>query len=678
VQKATLLFLALPLFAAAAPTSLQFIQPATQVLPMSNGALLTYGGSSLFILDASGNQTASLTATAMGSGQSTIAAAAIDATGNIWIVGQTSSGNFPLVHPLYTTAAPTGVPNAFVAKLDPNLNILFSTFLQGQSINGQSGADAIALDNSGNPYIVGGTSDSTFPVTGPTFGAGTPSIAFSNSRGYTFIVELAADGSKLIYSRLLGGTEPSCPNGGSSCFDGGAWATPSAVAVDQTGSVIVGGSTNESDFPVTVTPSPGFGGFLARIAPGGGQMEWSTEIAQSAFMTGPWIQSVLIDTSGNVYVGGIALGAIKGTPNSLQPTTATTQIPQTGFVMKFSPDGTQLLYATNLGGANGSHLHGMTFDSSGNVWVTGFTASTDFPGLSNVPASGVDFALELNADASALIRIFSFLPNTTGPILGQQSQQPAFDSTGRLLLLGPTGNLLRWNLDPTATTDAVFALTSSAVPSSMTGVAPGELATIYGVGIGPSTPIVATPDANGNYPTALGGVTVGFSAGFAVIPAPLLYVGPNQINFQAPFALNATTPMIVTTPTGPLPALRVSETNSVGIFGVINPDGSINSQSNPAPVGSAVAIYATGLGAPEPSSQNGAISTTADNAFINAVKIENLLGPTETLPVLYAGTAPTLINGLDQINVQLPSRQTPQIQIATTGANSNQIYIYTH
>ncbi len=212
----------------------------------------------------------------------------------------------------------------------------------------------------------------------------------------------------------------------------------------------------------------------------------------------------------------------------------------------------------------------------------------------------------------------------------------------------------------------------------MAGGAPGELATFYGVGLGPSQGIVGTPDANGSYPTTLGGVTVGFSAGFVTIPARLLYVGPNQINFQVPFALNPTTPVVVTTPTGPLPALSFRNLPNVGIFGVINPDGSVNSQANPAPVGSAVAIYVTGLGAPEPSSQDGTISTNADNAFINAVKIDNLLGPSQTLPVLYAGTAPSLIDGLDQINIQLPTRQTPEIQIGTTNSNSNQIYIYTH
>ena len=675
-MKNALLFLMLPLAAAAAPTSLQFIPTAQQILPMPNGAVLTFG-SSLAILDASGNQTASLSATALGTGSSGIAAAAIDGSGNIWIAGGTTSTDFPLIHPLYSKAGGT-YSNAFVAKLSPSLNILFSTFVQGQPANGQTNVDAIALDSSGNAYIVGDTNDSNFPVTGPTFGSGTPSATGFQPQTNTFISEISADGSTLLYSRWLGGTGSECV-GGSACEGVGPGTIPSVVAVDQSGSVVVAGATSARNFPVTVTPYPnGTDLFVARIAPGGGRLEWSTELTPASIGY-PTVQSVAIDSSGNVYVGGTAGSPIAGTPDSLQPTvTRTSGLPNTAFVIKLSPDGTQMLYGTNLGGGTGSRLAGIALDSSGNLWATGCTTSPDFPGLSNVPASGVDFALELNANASALTQINDFLPRTICSYYIAQNRQPVFDSFGRILLLGDTGNLLRWNPDPTATTSAIFGLTNSATPLSMAGGAPGELATFYGVGIGPSQAIVATPDANGNYPTTLGGVTVGFSAGFVTIPARLLYVGPNQINFQVPFALSATTPVIVTTPTGPLAALSFRNLPNIGIFGVINPDGTINSQSNPAPVGSAVAIYATGLGAPEPSSEDGAIATSAENAFLNEVKILNLLGPSQTLPVLYAGTAPTLINGLDQINIQLPARQTPQIEIQTANANSNQISIYTH
>src|SRR6185312_11353329 len=95
--KTLLLILALPIISAAAPTSLQFLQSATQVLTMANGAVLSLGANSLLsINDATGKQIASLPSSALGS-ESGITAAAIDATGNIWIIGSTQSADFPLV-----------------------------------------------------------------------------------------------------------------------------------------------------------------------------------------------------------------------------------------------------------------------------------------------------------------------------------------------------------------------------------------------------------------------------------------------------------------------------------------------------------------------------------------------------------------------------------------------------
>lgn len=673
--KKLLLLLALPVIGAAVPTSLQFLQPGVRVLPMANGAILSFGAG-ISINDADGKQVASLPASALGGSASEITAAAIDVTGNIWIIGLTNSADFPLVHPFYSTLT-AGNVSAFVAKLSPDLTVLFSSFLQGSPVQGQTNADAIALDNAGNAYIAGDTTDSNFPTTGPNFGTGAPSPA-----RFTFITEISADGTKLVYSRLLGAIERRCV-GGSSCANVSATTTPAAIAVDQAGGAVVAGSTNTLDFPITVTPYPGGqGAFIARIAPGGGQMSWSTE-AGSLFLAqyGPSVQSVAIDSSGNVYLAGTALGGIAGTPHSLQPTaTRLSGIPDYGFVIKFSPDGTQMLYATNIGGDVGSILAGMTFDSSGNVWVTGSTASAAFSGL---PGSGVDFALELNSDASALEQTFDFLPETAASLSILHNGPLSFDSFGRLLLIGDNGNLLRWNPDTAATSSALFALTNSAVPSSTSGGAAGELATFYGVGLGPSKGLVGMPDGDGRYPTTLGGVTVGFSAGIAVIPAPLLYAGPNQINFQVPFGVNGTTPVIVTTPSGRLPALPFQALASVGIFGVVNPDGSINSASNPAPVGSAVALYATGLGAPEPTSENGAISMAADNAFSNSITVQNE-NPFGALTVLYAGTAPTLINGLDQINVQLPAPRLlfpptdPVVAIKTANTLSNSVLVYTH
>jgi len=122
--------------------------------------------------------------------------------------------------------------------------------------------------------------------------------------------------------------------------------------------------------------------------------------------------------------------------------------------------------------------------------------------------------------------------------------------------------------------------------------------------------------------------------------------------------------------------------SSLGIFGVVNEDGTINSAANPAPDGSIVLVYLTGLGAASRGVPDGAVSQSANSAFVSSVEVE---GPSVPLGVSYAGPAPGLINGLDQVNVQLPrgTKSLPLvIQTAPWGINasitSNTVTVYTH
>jgi hypothetical protein len=89
-------------------------------------------------------------------------------SGNIWITGVTDSDDFPFVHPLFFQKADYHAVG-FAAKLDANLNILFSTFLGGQPALGPSNPTNIGLDSSGNAYVVGNTEDTAFPTTGSVF-----------------------------------------------------------------------------------------------------------------------------------------------------------------------------------------------------------------------------------------------------------------------------------------------------------------------------------------------------------------------------------------------------------------------------------------------------------------------------------------------------------------------------
>ncbi len=207
--------------------------------------------------------------------------------------------------------------------------------------------------------------------------------------------------------------------------------------------------------------------------------------------------------------------------------------------------------------------------------------------------------------------------------------------------------------------------------------------TIYGSESGPSTGIAATPNANGQYPTELGGVSVQLGGAGSAVSAPLLYVGPNQINSEAPSVVLAPTTVTVETPSGALPAMAINVVGSIGVFGVVNPDGSVNSAANPAKEGSIVSLYLTGLGLPINSTHDGSISPSANDAFINLVEVD-WNGDTVPLPLFYAGTAPGLIDGLDQINVQLPAGAqnpiltvvVPNVYGSTLPATSNGVSVY--
>ena len=371
---------------AAASSSLQFVPlpnvNARDMLPLPNGNVVVFGvitasgctvvspGSCdqtefplLSVIDASGTQKAILPRSALGSGNSSLAAASIDASGNIWITGQTDSDDFPLVRPLFFQKADYHAIG-FVAKLDANLNILFSTFLGGQPALGPSNPTNIGLDSSGNAYVVGNTEDTAFPTTGSGFGVGAPSSNPLNPQTYTFVLKISSDGSRLLYSRLLGGNGSPC-TGGSACIGYAVYTIPSAIVVNANGSLTVAGATNATNFPITANAYQTVGGaFITRISADGAQLIWSTEVGIATQFLGlrffSSVQSIALDAADDVYVAGSSGGSIATTPNALQSTVALSVYPAVlnGFAIELSSDATQLLYATNLGGTNGASLTG--------------------------------------------------------------------------------------------------------------------------------------------------------------------------------------------------------------------------------------------------------------------------------------------------------------------------------
>ncbi len=190
-------------------------------------------------------------------------------------------------------------------------------------------------------------------------------------------------------------------------------------------------------------------------------------------------------------------------------------------------------------------------------------------------------------------------------------------------------------------------------------LAPGEIVSIFGEGIGPVTPISAALDASGLLPRSLGGVEVRFDG----LPAALFYVSKTQLNVQVPYRVagQATTTIEVLCG-GKVAAgstLAVADT-APGVFTlgsgtgqalVVNQDGTLNSSLNPAARGSIVVLYATGEGQTSPRGVDGRPADAPYPAPLAPVAL-NIGGyPAE---ILYAGAAPGFA-GLMQINARVPA-----------------------
>jgi uncharacterized protein (TIGR03437 family) len=197
--------------------------------------------------------------------------------------------------------------------------------------------------------------------------------------------------------------------------------------------------------------------------------------------------------------------------------------------------------------------------------------------------------------------------------------------------------------------------------SSEGGVAPGEFITLTGVGIGPETGVAYTPDAQGRVPLALAGVQVLFDTQ----PVPLLYVQSQQINALAPFEpVLQTSPAITVQYNGATVGSTTAEVFVAypGIFrlnpgvsaqaAAVNQDGTVNGPSNPAAPGSIVSIWGTGFGSINPPCATGGLNPPT---AVNLDQTVTIWDYQHYNPVAYAGSAPGMLCGVEQINMLVPS-----------------------
>jgi Beta-propeller repeat len=296
-----------------------------------------------------------------GSGSDSARGIAVDAAGNAYVTGSSSSTTFPGVGSGSLQPANGGGEDVFVTKINPTgTAIVYSTFLGG---SGDDYGYSIAVDAAGNAYVTGGTLSAAFP------GVGAASLQPVNAGGEdAFVTKINPAGSAIVYSTFLGGSG-----------DETSWH----LAIDGAGSAYVTGTTTSTSFPgvtaSSIQPANGGGtdGFVTKLDPTG------TAIVYSTFLGGSAVDAsydVAVDAAGNAYVTGMTSSStfpgVDG--SSIQPANAGGP---DAFVTQLDPAGSAILFSTFLGGTSGDAGNALAVDGAGNLYVTGTVNSTTFPGV---------------------------------------------------------------------------------------------------------------------------------------------------------------------------------------------------------------------------------------------------------------------------------------------------------
>lgn len=328
----------------------------------------------------------------------------VDAQGFVYVAGRAGAG-FPttpgVVQPNFggdvSPSSRYGTQDGFVAKLDPDgSTLLWSTYFGNDD---SSICRDLALDSTGNCYVVGAPDRPHWAVTGGAFDT------TLGGSGDGLVAAIAADGATLLWGSYFGG----------SGSDGG---TPSVrVAPDDT--VWVLGTSQSDDFPVTggayqAQRAGALDMVLLHIAADGSALIGSTYFGGSGVeyseTHGLWIEpggsAVVAATSGSTDLPFVPASI----PPPFQPTYggsggsgsgAGTDYPYDGFIARFNADATALLAFTYLGGTRGEGLEGVAVDAAGRVCCAGATYSADFP------ATGDAFQRRRDGGADQLFAVLS-------------------------------------------------------------------------------------------------------------------------------------------------------------------------------------------------------------------------------------------------------------------------------
>jgi uncharacterized protein (TIGR03437 family) len=561
-------------------------------------------------------------------------AIAVDGAGNAYIAGSTASPDFPVTAGGNLGTAPTSRSDqrSFVTKLDANGNVVFSDLVGGSAA---SAAQAVAVNAARQVIVSGASSGAGFPTT-----AGAYSVA--SSANHPYLLELDPTGTKLVFSATgIGGSALALDQTGNIYVAGTTYlldypTTPGGY---------------QPTFPMfSYCSSPsclggnqGANQYVTKVDPTGSKLIFSTSLSGSAQTTNT---GLAVDAAGDVYVTGYGGQSYPFTvtvpPSQVVIPFIVSAYP---FLSKLDPAGQTLLFSVPVGGA------GVQADANGNVYVAGgvgfpnsiYAVQANLPAVANVPAPCLPNVYGAGPGTSQFIHssvYASQVDAASGNLRGTQWIGGSSLTASAVALAGSTlwiagatglpdfaftpGALISSNLSPAPAIGAYLGAVDFSQPQPPAGTpqiacivdsadlaqaglaARYQLLTIFGTGLGPTTGVGA-----GEMTNSLGGVTVSFT-GAGTFNAPLLYVSSTQINFAVPLLDGDQSAGTMTVNSNgqssaarriPLtyanPSVFVAQPpggNSLGVVALaLNADGSMNSATNPAPLGSTLSVFVNGL-----------------------------------------------------------------------------------
>jgi uncharacterized protein (TIGR03437 family) len=569
----------------------------------------------------------------------------IDSTGNLFVLAGGSPG-FP------STGSIAGLPpmgntgSYFILELSSDgSSVLFSDAFSLPGNEGEAwvGINATALTSDGKLVFAGTTDGTAFPTTPEAYLSARPNAYLDG-----FVFKWDPKTNTIVHSTLIGGSNQDLLT---------------SLTMDTSGNFYVAGYTVSPDFPLTPgafyspgTDSQGVNDFVAKLDANLSTLDFSLLFGGSYH---PIPSSVAVDSAGNVYVDGSGSEDLPVSPGAFETSYSG------GFLAKFDGKNGARIYFTYLGDGDGEP-GSLATAADGSVWVAGI----NFYGGVVITPDAFEPSLPHYGREGYLKHISA---HGSQQIYGTYLQELlALVDPGITVVTSSTNffQINDFNVASPPPTGPLITIVNAASLSQPDYISPGEIVSIFGLSIGPTQPVSYQLNSTGDVPSNLNGLQVLING----VAAPILYASANQINAVVPFsAMNppyaATSSLEVQNPAiaAGLSASTLWIVSSVpGIFEsggnglILNQNATQNTSANPAKQGSIISLFVTGLGPMAPAPVDGSFATGTHST--PALPIQVFLGSGSETPyapvnqnsITYAGDAPDEIEGLQQINVQLP------------------------